>query len=263
MDKSVITSTTNDRIKAIRKLHKRSEREVSGLFIVDGYVLVREALVCDKMIQCIYVDTKQMESYQDVLNDANEKDINIQPVSTDVMKSMSQLKTPQGIIAVVEQVRRSMDDQSLTDAKILVALDRLQDPGNMGTIIRTADAVGIDGIILGEGCVDVYNDKVIRSAMGSILHLPIYRSYDLKMDLASLKGEGWGIACGHLMGQDFYEREQLERTVLIIGNEAKGVSDDLMAVCDHLWKLPMNGRAESLNAAIAAGIMLYEIVRNT
>lgn len=141
---------------------------------------------------------------------------------------------------------------------MIVALDRVQDPGNLGTILRTADAMGAAGLLLGAGCADPYAPKPLRAAMGSIYHLPVWQG-ELEGEIPRLVQQGFTCICGHLKGGDTLPKVG-ERCVLVIGNEGSGVSDPVAAQC-HKYRLPMYGFAESLNASVAAGILIYELAK--
>ena len=143
-------------------------------------------------------------------------------------------------------------------AGLIVALDCVQDPGNLGTILRTADAMGACGLLLGEGCADPYAPKPLRAAMGSIYHIPVWQG-NLENEAARLAAQGFTLVCGHLKGTDVLP-EPGEKCVLVIGNEGNGVSDAIAAQCEK-YRLPMYGFAESLNASVAAGILIYELAR--
>ena len=164
-------------------------------------------------------------------------------------------KTPQGIAAVVR-----MQPAPASGAR-LVALDGVQDPGNVGTILRTADAAGIDGVLLSNQCADVFSPKVLRATMGSIFRMPVTVTDDLPGVLQGLREQGWSILSSQLDGEPFFQRQGVgNQFCLIIGNEGNGVSASVQAQATHRLRLPMRGGAESLNAAVAAGIMMYDLM---
>ena len=174
-----------------------------------------------------------------------------------VLAAVCDTKTPQGIAAVVR-----MAEVPLT-GKRLVAMDGVQDPGNVGTIVRTADAAGFDGVLLSNQCADVFSPKVLRATMGSIFRMGIRVTDDLPGLLSQMVQEGASVLSSQLDGEPFYRRSPLnERFVLVIGSEGNGVTDEVKAIATHKVKLPMRGGAESLNAAVAAGIMMYELTRD-
>ena len=169
---------------------------------------------------------------------------------------MADTKTPQGIAAVLSRRVRPLSGSRL------LALDAVQDPGNVGTIIRTADAAGFDGVLLSPDCADLFSPKVLRSTMGSIFRMSFDFPPDLPAALRELKSKGYSVLSSQLDGDPFFERKDVASSfVLIIGNEGNGVSDSVKAEATHRLRLPMQGGAESLNAAVAAGIMMYDLTR--
>ena len=177
-------------------------------------------------------------------------------ISESVFNSVCDTKTPQGVAAVL-----SPESKEASGPRLL-ALDGVQDPGNVGTIIRTADAAGFDGILFSPDCADLFSPKVLRSTMGSIFRLGFSFPSSLPEALEKLKKNGFSILSSQLDGDPFYERDAVSASfVLVIGNEGNGVSDAVKAVATHRLCLPMRGGAESLNAAVAAGIMMYDLTR--
>lgn len=174
-----------------------------------------------------------------------------------VFQSVCDTKTPQGIAAVTE-----IPSPEEMNGRMLLALDGLQDPGNMGTIIRTADAAGFGGIILSPDCADIFSPKVIRATMGSIFRVSFSFVSSLPARLSGLRDRGYSVISSQLDGDPFYERIPVPcPLVLVIGNEGNGISPEVKAVATHRFRLPMVGGAESLNAAVAAGIMMYDLLR--
>jgi len=241
-----ITSVKNPTVQRLRSLKDRKGRVETGLFLVEGVVMIEEAKKCGLVM-------REMLSEE-------PKDGAIW-VTREVMQAVCDTKSPQGVCAAFEMPDRSR--APLGDR--LVALDGVQDPGNVGTILRTADAAGLTGALLGDGCADAYSPKVMRSAMGSGFRLPFIAVSPLSETLRTLKEAGYAIYVSSLQGEDFYSRRRPEngKFVLVIGSEAHGVSEEVASTATDLVKLPMRGGAESLNAAVAAGIMMYEIMRET
>ncbi len=238
-----IQSESNRIIKEINSLRLKKNRDKLGLFILEGERLVNEA---EGHIEYILAS----ESYSGGM----AADYT---VSDRLYDKISDTVSPQGIMAVCR-----IEEQEFTqkkDASFYILLENIQDPGNMGTIIRTADAAGADGIFLSKGCVDIYNPKTVRSTMGSLFHLPIYRNTDLtelvqRIDVTTV--------AAYLKGDRTpYDIDMTKGIAIIIGNEANGISDDLSKKADCLVKIPMPGKAESINASAAAAIMIYEAVR--
>ncbi len=171
-----------------------------------------------------------------------------------VFRSVCDTKTPQGIAAVAGI------SAPAADGRLLLALDGIQDPGNMGTIIRTADAAGFSGLILSPDCADIFSPKVVRATMGSIFRVGFSFPESLPAALSVLRNRGYSVVSSQLDGDPFYERAPVSAPmVLIVGNEGNGISESVRAVATHRFRLPMHGGAESLNAAVAAGIMMYDL----
>jgi TrmH family RNA methyltransferase len=179
-------------------------------------------------------------------------------VSAHILASVCDTKTPQGVAALVS-LPDAVDIYGL--GQLIVALDGVQDPGNVGTILRTADAAGFSGAILSEECADLYSPKCIRATMGSIFRLNVLVTPALPETLTELRETGYSLLSGELDGTPFYERTGVgNRLCLVIGNEGNGISKAVSGICTHRLTLPMRGGAESLNAAVAAGIMMYDLV---
>lgn len=242
-----ITSVKNPLIRALRALKDRKGRTESGLFLVEGAVLIREALEAGLVLRHLLSDAPT-EEFADAT-----------PVSRAVLEAVCDTRTPQGVCAAFEMPpARAL---SRTPDRI-VALDGVQDPGNVGTILRTADAAGFQGVLLGDGCADPYSPKVQRAAMGSGFRMPLFLGNPLSDALNSLRARGYRLFASSLEGEDFYARPPSgDRFVLVIGSEAHGISREVCQCADALVRLPMRGGAESLNAAVAAGIMMYEMMR--
>lgn len=192
------------------------------------------------------------------------KDKKYQIVSDQVFKKISDTVTPQGIVAVVKQKSYRIDyiiEKRNKEKSCIVVLDRLQDPGNMGTIVRTGEAAGISGIIMSKDSADIYNPKVIRSTMGSIFRVPFAIVDDLAAAVDTLKDNGITTYAAHLKGELYNSGSLTKDCALLIGNEARGLSEEISAKADKLIKIPMHGKVESLNAAVATAILMYEAAR--
>ncbi|MHA6252074.1 TrmH family RNA methyltransferase [Oceanobacillus sp. CAU 1775] len=243
----MITSIKNEKVKAWKKLHKRKGRNDASAFLIEGLHLVEEAWKNNvEIIEII------MEEFTEVPEWANDYSVEI--VSKQVFQEVSQTTTPQGIAAVL-----SIPEEEQLIGNHILLIDRIQDPGNLGTIIRTADAAGIDAVILGEGTVDLYNDKVIRATQGSLFHVPIYTA-DLGEKIATLKEEGFEIWATALEDATRYQDLAIPKKVaVLLGNEGAGVDSQLLNTADKRVTIPIYGKAESLNVAIAAGILMYHL----
>ena len=237
-----ITSLKNPKVAAWKALKDRKGRRESGCFLVEGRKMVEEALASAFDVETVLV--------QEGMELPDGLTMLVYELPEHVLTAVCDTKTPQGIDAVVR-----MKEQSALE-KHIVVLDGVQDPGNVGTIIRTADAAGLDGVLLSNQCADVFSPKVLRATMGSIFRMNLRTTDDLPGE------KGYSILSSQLDGTPFYERQGVaERFALIIGNEGNGVSEQVQQTATHRVRLPMRGGAESLNAAIAAAIMMYELMR--
>lgn len=258
-----ITSSSNPTIKMIKSLYKRKERWNKKLFIVEGIKIVEECIDYDYPIEYIVYSDQLLKVIggKELLDKVNSLS-NLIKVPDRLFNEISDVETPQGILAVVPFRTSKIEDIDVDNKPFLLLLDRVQDPGNLGSIIRTADAFGIDGIIVTEGCVDVYNPKVVRATMGSILRVPIYHHKSSQDIIMQLKKKGATVYSTSLEGKEFIQNMDFKQfSLLIIGNESKGVSISLEGLADNLIKIPMVGKAESLNAAVASSIIMYECLR--
>ena len=239
-----LTSVKNPLVASLRALKAAKARREAGMFVVEGETMLREALGCG-LAPRVPLAARFPEA---------------RLVTRAVLEAVCDTKTPQGMCASFDLPgARALEDAPQT----LVALDGVQDPGNVGTIWRTADAAGFGGLLLGASCADQYSPKVQRAAMGSGFRLPAIPAEPLSDALRTLRSRGYMVVASALDGEDFYARPEVgERFALVIGSEAHGISDAVRAQADALVKLPMRGGAESLNAAVAAGIMMYEMMRS-
>lgn len=243
-----IDSLQNPRVKQWKKLQTKKERDKSGLFLVEGFHLAEEALRAQDTVRELIISEN---TDLPVKWDVGSAELYI--VSEAIMKTLSETETPQGILAVCEKHERHIQ---LSNGKFLL-LDGIQDPGNLGTIIRTADAAGLDAVIIGEGTVDVYNSKVLRSTQGSIFHLPIIKG-KLEEWVENMKQESVPVYGTALQQAVPYPHVKPAGSfALIVGNEGNGVRKDLLELCDQNLYIPIYGQAESLNVAVAAGILMY------
>ncbi|WP_058484861.1 TrmH family RNA methyltransferase [Defluviitalea phaphyphila] len=255
----MIESIKNKKLKWLIMLQKsKKHRNKEKVFIVEGIKIIKEIPEKWEIIS-IFVSTSFMQENYNVINNISS---NVFEVSDKVFNSLSDTKTPQGILAVCKQKTFCIDEILKEDKGFYIILENIQDPGNLGTIIRTGDALGAKGIFLTKGTVDLYNPKVIRSTMGSIFHLPILIDVDIDELLTKLNEKNIFTLSAHLKGEKYpYEYDLNRALALIIGNEANGIKDSTAKKTDALVKIPMLGKAESLNAAMASGILMYEIVR--
>ena len=251
-----ITSIHNPAVLALRELQRPRARREQGLFLCESAKMVREALALS-LCRTLIVERGRETDYAQEIRQADAQGAQVLMVTAPVMQVLSEAKTPQGIAATVA-IRP--EPQTLTGSRI-VALDGVQDPGNVGTILRTADAAGFDGALLSAQCADLYGAKTLRATMGSVFRVPVKRTEDLAVALLSMRERGYAVVATELGGEDFYAHCPHEKCVLVIGSEGHGVSEAVRSVATHHLALPMRGGAESLNAAVAAGIILYEMAR--
>lgn len=243
-----IQSSQNPQVKQWKKLLTKKERDRSDTFLIEGFHLVEEALKENQVVEVIISEKIGMPSRLDIGS------ASVTMVTEEIADSLSDTETPQGIYAVCRQLKT---DDGVSNAKTFLLIDAVQDPGNLGTMIRTADAAGIDAVIVGRGSVDVYNSKVLRSAQGSHFHLPIIRG-DLENWIQELKEKNIPVYGTALEGASTYtDIPAAESFALMVGNEGGGINKDLLMKTTANLYIPIYGKSESLNVAVATGILLY------
>lgn len=260
----MISSKDNEKIKYTKSLLKTKGRTKEGKFIIEGYRILTLAIECEANLDYVFIneDFENKKEHLDFIKVLKEKNIKIYKTTNKIFKELVDTENTQGILAVVGFKNRDIDNNINDSHKFVLILDRIQDPGNMGTIIRTADAAGVDAIINLKGCVDIYNPKVIRSTMGSIFDMNIIQSTQ-DDTLRVLKEKGFEIVSSYLNTDNYYNTVNYkDKVALVIGNEANGVNDELIKESDTLVKIPIYGNAESLNAAISSAILMYEIKKS-
>lgn len=254
----MLSSTSNQQIKYLLQVKNKAKlRNEDGVFIAEGFKMVCEA---QKELIKVYIS----ESFQKQLKgDFSWKEYCDTEIVTDkVFREISDTQTPQGILALARQPRYTLEGMMNKDSKSFLLLEDLRDPGNLGTIMRTAEGAGIDGVILSPNSVDLFNPKVVRSTMGSIYRVPFYYAHDFYEAMRLLKEKGILLYGTHLEGKREYDDEPYSsRCGILIGNESRGLSQKAAQMADVLVRIPMEGRLESLNASVAAAIMMYELHR--
>lgn len=257
----MITAKDNEKVKYTKSLLKTKNRTKESKFIIEGYRILTLAIECNADIEYVFIneDFENKEEYISFLETLKEKNMKIYKTTNKIFGDLVDTESTQGILGVVRFKQKNIEESLDDDSKFVLVLDRIQDPGNMGTIIRTADAAGIDAIIALKGCVDIYNPKVIRSTMGSIFDMNvIHTTQDEAVRLLKLKN--FDIVSSYLDTNNFYNSVEYNyKTALVIGNEANGINEELVSKSDVLVKIPIYGKAESLNAAISSAILMYEI----
>ncbi len=258
-----ISSQNNPLIKEIKTLYRKKGRVKNKAFIIEGIKMIEEAIDNSYPVKnIIYTDqlfkTKDGEKFFEKIKELD----NTIYVPNNIFKEISDTENPQGVLGIAKFEYENLGEKYKKERLFLLFLDEVQDPGNMGTIIRTADAFNADGIIITEGCVDPYNPKVVRATMGSIFRVPIYYTSDGIQDLKKIKAMDIQLYSTSLEGSiPTYEADFSKGFVLIIGNESKGVRKEIFSLSDKLIKIPMPGKAESLNAGVAASIIMYEVMK--
>ena len=256
----VITSKDNEIIKNIRKLKEKKYRDSSNEFIIEGVKLIEEAIeenvkikkivVCEECLEDKCLDQKLLYKIAKYV---------CMYVSSKVFGLLTDVVNPQGMLAVIE--KQSSEDKINYNDDIIIVLDGIQDPGNLGTILRTVDSAGLSQIILSKTSVDAYNPKVVRSTMGAIFRVKIIEAENLVETLKNIKKHKFKVVATSLAGSESIYKMDYDKKVIVIGNEAKGVSKEILNVSDAKIKIPMLGKTESLNASVATGIIIYEYVR--
>jgi len=242
-----IQSAQNPQVKQWKKLLTKKERDKTGTFLVEGFHLVEEAIKADVAREMIVSEGIELPPHLDY------GAILITTVTTEIFRELSDTETPQGVLAVCEAPKKEVQPEG----KQFLFIDAVQDPGNLGTMIRTADAAGMDGVIVGHGSVDIYNPKVIRSGQGSHFHLPVVRGslkdWMEKLSADNIPTYGTSLENGHI----YTEISPSESFALLVGNEGSGVNQELLQMTAKNLYIPIYGKSESLNVAVAAGILLY------
>ena len=255
-----ISSKDNEFIKHIKKLKDKKYRDIAQEYVIEGIKLIREAIeekvelkqifICDN---CLNTDIIPKELMYEIAK------YECVYVTENIFKTISDVNTPQGILAIIERNTTEMKIDYSQD--IIVALDDIQDPGNLGTILRTVDSIGLNQIIVSKGTADCYNPKVIRSTMGAIFRVNIIESEDLEATLKEIQKQNFKIVVTSLQTKNSIYDIKYSKKVIVIGNEANGVEQKIQKMADKKIKIPMLGKTESLNASVATGVVLYEYVR--
>ena len=247
-----IESSANAAYKRLIKLKTPSRTRKEGVFLLEGERAVKE-LPQDWKVESLWIS----ENYQGFIPEADAAYLLPEPL----FQKAAETVHSQGILAVVYRKEMTLEEMP-TAQGFWIILENLQDPGNAGTILRTADACAADGLILIKGTVDLYNSKVIRASMGSLFHIPFAEAETVEEAIDFIHEKGGQVIGTHLRTDLSYEDPDLKKpTAILIGNEGNGMTEKAAGACDQLVKIPMPGRAESLNASVAAGVMMYEVLR--
>lgn len=259
--REIIQSNANKTIKHIKSLQLKKYRDEYGSFVIEGEKLLLEALEYKAEISMVlcsqsFSDTK---GHDEIVRLLEESRTPVYYAEDRIFKEACETDSPQGVIAVAAKLEYELSDILEKEELCLVLLNEIRDPGNAGTIIRTADACGLDAVLLSSGSVDLYNGKTIRSTMGSLFHIPVLQGLDMPEVLGELKRKAiLTIGADPHSITSCIELPYNKKSAIVIGNESQGISIDIKGLLDENVKIPMPGRAESLNAGIAASIMMYE-----
>jgi len=261
----MITSTANTKVKHLVNLRKkRKARDGEHVFLAEGLRMFREVPAA-KLKEIYVTETfykKERGIIRQLLSESGKNGIVLELLSDTVFGYVSDTKTPQGILCVVEQIDHAMEEVTGGTCPHIMVLDHLQDPGNLGTIFRTAEGAGVTGILMDRECVDIYNPKTIRSTMGSVYRMPFCYADDLAGAVRRLQEAGIRIYAAHLKGtRDYDEEDYGKPCAFLIGNEGNGLTPEIAELADTYIKIPMKGKVESLNAAIAASVLMFEAAR--
>lgn len=255
-----ITSKDNELIKHIRKLKDKKYRDESNEYVVEGVKLVEEAVKENVKIKQIIVCEDTTRTYEIpthiMLEIAKYECIS---VSDKIFNIITQVTNPQGIMAIIEKNAQNAKIDYTQD--IIVVLDDVQDPGNLGTILRTVDSIGLNQIIVSKGTADAFNSKVVRSTMGAIFRIKIIEVENLAQAIKEMRKHHFKLMVTSLQTKNSIYDIDFYKKIIVIGNEANGVSKEIQDMADEKAKIPMLGRTESLNASVAAGVVMYEYVR--
>ena len=258
----MISSHSNPKVKQVAQWQTNSgKRREEGVFLAEGFKMCEEAPERD--VREIYITQEALEKAgtQPALREKLER-IGYETVSSEVFRKMSDTRTPQGILCVVKRQETDLERLLAAENPLLIVLEDLQDPGNLGTIVRTGEGAGVTGIVMSTRTVDIYNPKTIRATMGSIYRVPFVCAENLCGAVERMREKGIRVYAAHLAGENYYDNLNFRQgTAFLIGNEGYGLSRELTERADSLLKIPMEGSVESLNAAVSAALMMYEARR--
>ncbi len=261
---NLIQSSKNNVFKYAKSLQIKKYRDISNQYLIEGLKIVKEALSSNANLRMILFSAEQSENndIKDILAKAESLELQMYQVDKRIFKDIAETKSSQGIIGIVGKPEFNLNDVlDKRDLRIII-LDEVSDPGNLGTIIRTADACNYDAVLLSKGCVDVYNGKSVRAAMGSLFHLPIIQNIEIKETVELLKKNSVTVYGTHVHnGEACYDIVYDGRFGIIIGNESTGLSKESLDSIENMIRIPMPGKAESLNASVASSIIMYESIR--
>ena len=260
MENITLTSIKNPLIKQVRKLHRPKERAKQNLLLIEGTNLIEAACQADYKLDIIFYTDLWRDNHQSLCRTIESKNFKIQPVSSDVLKAIATTVNPDGVVAIAPRPPVTQPDIAIKGLGI--ALERLQDPGNLGTIIRTAAATGIDGLWLSGDSVDFYGPKVLRASAGQWFNLPVVTQQNLQELAKYQQQQGVQIiATSSKANQTYWEIDFSRPSLILLGNEGAGLSTELIAIAEQQVTIPLANGVESLNVSVAAALLLYEAKR--
>ena len=253
---------TKNEIKNVRSLSQKKNRQSEQKFVVEGWRALKEVLSSSSKVQIVGVLSRYLDDpdYRGILSKLEERGAVVRELAETELTALADTVHSQGVIAVVQQKKRSLEADSLKKASLVVVADSVSDPGNLGSIVRSSDWFNIDMLLLGKGCVELYNGKVIRSTVGSLFHLPIIEGVELPSTLRMLKEHGFSVIALSGDGKHSYDELSMSgKLAIVLGSEAHGVSGEVRALADVVVRIPKYGKAESLNVGVACGIVLARV----
>ncbi|MEL6928841.1 MAG: RNA methyltransferase [Cyanobacteria bacterium J06600_6] len=260
MEDKILTSIKNPLIKQVRKLHRSKERQKQNLLLIEGTNLIEAACLADYKLDIIFYTERWQKQHEPICSTIVEREIRTEIVSQEVLNAIATTVNPDGVVAIAPRTSASQSEPKLQ--RLGIAIERLQDPGNLGTIIRTAAATEVDGIWLSENSVDYYSPKVLRSSVGEWFKVPVGTHQSLPELIQQQQQQGVQvIATTSQASQTYWEMDFTRPSLILLGNEGAGLSSELIAAADIQIKIPLSNEVESLNVAIASALLLYEAKR--
>ena len=253
---------TKNEIKHVRSLSQKKNRQSEQKFIVEGWRALKEVLSSSSKVEIVGVLSRYLDDpdYRGILSKLEERGAVLRELADTELNALADTVHAQGVIAVVQQNKRSLEADVLRKASLVVVADSVNDPGNLGSIIRSSDWFNVDLLLLGKGCVELYNDKVVRSTVGSIFHLPIVEGVEFPSVLRMLKEHSFSVIALSGDGKHSYDEQKMPgKLAIVLGSEAHGLSSGVRALSDDVIRIPKYGKAESLNVGVACGIMLARV----
>lgn len=261
----LITSSQNRMVKLASSLSQKKYRDETGLFLLEGIRLVEEAVQSGWRLECCLVtaEARLKDRVVNMLEQLHSQNVKLLEVTDEIFSKLSETEQPQGILSIARKKEYTLADILTGEEPPLIAvLESVQDPGNVGALIRTADAAGCSGVILTKGCADIYSGKTVRATMGSLFHLPIITGLDGGEAVEALKLNNIALFATSLATRNLYHDVNMNRpSAIVFGNEGSGVRAEILQAADELMYIPIYGKAESLNVSASAAVILFEAVR--